>query len=157
MVHAAASTPLLDELDRLESTREPDRSDLVNRQFARFVVRGDAELHPMTRSKLDTTPIEIKLRDIGRGGFGFIAETPIDPGTSWRCCFLDRGYVVGEIACVVRHCRQIGGRLYRAGAQIVVPTGLLVGLGVDPARVDEAQGDRVTDGDAGFLEPDDCT
>ncbi|MEM0913508.1 MAG: hypothetical protein AAGK09_02750 [Planctomycetota bacterium] len=148
MVHPAVSSSLLDELDRLESRRAPDLLDVCNRQFARFATRGDAELHPMTRSKLDATPIEIKLRDIGRGGLGFIVEQFIEPGTPWRCVFLDSGYAVGEIACVIRHCDRIDGRVHLAGAQIVVPTGLLVMLGADPAQIDAQN--------AGYVEPDDC-
>ncbi|MEM6756385.1 MAG: hypothetical protein AAF586_04395 [Planctomycetota bacterium] len=156
MVHPVIPSSLLDELDRLESLRAPEKTELCKRHFARFVVRGDAELQPMTRSKLDATPIEIKLRDIGRGGFGFIAEQPLEPGTPWRCAFLDRGYAVGEVACVIRHCDRIGGRLYLAGAQIVVPTGLLATLGVDPARIDEPPAGPTDAGDLGFVEPDDC-
>jgi len=145
---------LLDELDRLEDLRNPSHAAGAQRQFARFVVRGDAELHPMNRSKLDATPVEVKLRDIGRGGFGFIAEQPIEPGTSWRCCFLDRGFVVGEQACIVRHCRRVSDHLYLAGAQIVMPSGILVSLGVDPAQLDDEVADIKCDDDS-FMPPTD--
>jgi hypothetical protein len=159
MSQATVPATLLDELDRLEMLRDPDKSITTQRQFTRFVVRGDAELHPMTRSCLDNTPVEVKLRDVGRGGFGFITEKPLPAGSSWRCCFLDHGYVVGEQACVVRHCRQIGPRLYLAGAQIVIPAGILLGLGVDAASLDRdaAKFDGHGGDEApsrGFLDPD---
>ena len=63
---------LLDELDKLESLREPEKAG--QRQFRRFVVRGEAELHPMNRNRLDPTPLTIQLRDISRGGVGFLCD-----------------------------------------------------------------------------------
>ena len=60
---------LLGELDRLETLRDPAQAG--QRQFHRFVIRGEAELHPMSRNQLDPTPLQIQLRDVSRGGIGF--------------------------------------------------------------------------------------
>lgn len=123
----------LDTLDRLETLRDPAKSSPENRAFKRFVIRADAELHPMSRSTLDSTPVEIRLRDISRIGLGFVADQPLKIGTYWRCCFLERGYAVGEVACQVRHTQKAGDHCYLIGAQIVLPTGLMHQLGVNAA------------------------
>lgn len=132
---------LLAELNRLEGLRDPCRSGCHNRQFRRFVVRGDAELHPMSRSRLDRAPIEVTLRDVARGGCGFVCQQPLPAGSSWRVCFLRRGYVVGEQAIVVRHCRRICGSVYLVGAQFVIDTGLLTQLGIDPGVIKDEDSD----------------
>ena len=126
---------LLAELDRLEALRDPARNGSHNRQFKRFVVRGEAELHPMSRARLDRTPIDIKIRDLGRGGCGFITQQPLQAGSNWRVCFLQHGYVVGEQAIVVRHCRPVSDGLHLVGAQFVMDTGLMTTLGIDPGSI----------------------
>ncbi|MEX0655724.1 MAG: hypothetical protein WD534_08700 [Phycisphaeraceae bacterium] len=141
---------LLDELNRLESMRTPKGQG--HRRHQRFLVRADAELHPMDPSQLDRTPLEIKLRDIGRGGMGFICQTPLPQGSTWRANFIHRGYVVGQQSLVVRHCRSVGNGLYLVGGQFCIDTGLLTLLGVDPARVKEDHL-RPDDDDDAFLPP----
>lgn len=126
---------LLSELDRLESLRDTSRDG--QRQFKRFVIRGDAELHPMGRNRMDTTPIEVKLRDIGRGGVGFICSTPLPTNSSWRAMFVQNGYVVGEQAAVVRHCREVSDGVFLIGTQFVANSGLLTLLGVPAGAVDD--------------------
>ncbi|MEM6333470.1 MAG: hypothetical protein AAF823_09050 [Planctomycetota bacterium] len=131
MKQTTATTCMLDELDRLEAIRNPEHDAREKRAFERFVIRRDAELHPMNRSMLDPVPVEIKLRDLSHSGFGFIADQPLVTGSLWRCCFLDSGYVIGELACQIRHGSQVGSSLYLYGAQVVIPTGLMLQLGVD--------------------------
>lgn len=126
---------LLAELNRLETLRNPGKAGDQQRQFNRFVVRGDAELHPMSRSRLDRSPIEIKIRDVGRGGLGFICHERVEPGSNWRVHFLQHGYVVGQQALIVRHCRPVSEGLYLVGSQFVADTGLLTTLGVDPGAI----------------------
>lgn len=128
---------LLAELNRLESLRDPAQNGTHNRQFKRFVVRGDAELHPMSRARLDRAPLDITLRDIGRGGFGFVCQQPLPAGSNWRVCFLRHGYVIGEQAIIVRHCRPVSDSVYLIGAQFVVDTGLLTLLGIDPGAIQD--------------------
>jgi len=122
------SHALLGELDRLEALRDSSRQGLRN--FGRYVIRGDAELHQMNRNRLDPTPIEIKIRDISRGGMGFICSQPLAEHSSWRACFLQHGYVVGMQALVIRHCREVGEGTYLVGGQFVIDSGLMVTLGV---------------------------
>lgn len=143
---------LLGELDRLESLRDPGRQGL--RSFHRFVARGDAELHPMNRNRLDPTPIEIKLRDISRGGLGFICSHPLPAQSFWRVCFLQHGYVVGEQAVVIRHCRQVSEGVYLIGGQFVMDAGLMITLGVPRSAMEEdgAVISEETEGEA-FVSP----
>jgi len=136
---------LLADLARLEGIRDPAR-DTGQRQFQRFVVRGDAELHVMDRHG-DDQPIPIQIRDIGRGGMGFICQQPLDSNSTWRAAFLHRGYVFGQQALIVRHCRQVQAGVYLVGSQFCIESGLMCLLGVDP--------DAIRDGDspAGTITP----
>lgn len=147
---------LLEELNRLETLRSPKPGG--HRRHQRFLVRTDAELHPMNPQQLDRTPLEIKLRDISRCGLGFICQTPLPQGSTWRACFIHRGHVVGQQGLMVRHCRNVGDGLYLIGAQFCADTGLLVTLGIEPTRIyegDNHYGDE-SDADA-FSSPDDVT
>jgi hypothetical protein len=128
---------LLDELDRLEALRDADK--VGQRRFRRFVARGEVELHPTHRNRLDSTPINVQMRDLSQGGMGFLSPQPIDEGSSWRACFLREGYVIGEQAVVVRHCRQVNESLYLIGVEFVIDTGLMVQLGVSPAELEQSQ------------------
>jgi hypothetical protein len=144
---------LLAELNRLEALRDAKKPG-QQRQFNRFAIRADAELHPVSRSRLDRTPIEVKLRDIGRGGMGFITQQPLPAGSGWRVAFLRHGYVVSHQAIFIRHCRPVSDGLYLIGAQFVVDTGTLAMLGVDPGAV--LDGDEAADDDhanISFLPP----
>lgn len=145
---------LLAELNRLESLRDPAKSG-QQRQFKRFPVRGDAELHPMSRSRLDRQPLEVQLRDLGRGGVGFICHQPLPTGSSWRIAFLQHGYVVGEQAVLIRHCHAVSDGLYLVGGQFIADTGLLTILGLDPGAVLDGDGADTPDEPpvAGFLPP----
>jgi hypothetical protein len=144
---------LLDELDKLESLREPEKAG--QRQFRRFVVRGEAELHPMNRNRLDPTPLTIQLRDISRGGLGFLCDQPLEAYSAWRVCFLNEGYVVGEQALVVRHCRPVNDELYLVGGQFVIDAGLMISLGVAPGALEDDQTEQheQTSDDGDFLTP----
>jgi hypothetical protein len=145
---------LLDELNHLESLRDPSKTG--NRQFKRFSIRGEAEMHPISRSRLDSTPIQIHLRDISRGGIGFVCQSCPDTNSSWRVCFLLHGYVVGGQATIIRHARPLGDGIFLVGGQFVLDSGLLSLLGVDPADIHD--GDDIQDlgGDPKFVPPADA-
>lgn len=157
------STPqprrLLDELESLEGLRDPSRSANSKRQFDRLLVRGDAELHPVDRARMDREPLEVQLRDIGRGGAGFLSTRKLDAGSTWRLALLNQGFVVGDQECVVRHCRTVGAGLFLVGVQFVISTGLLAALGIDPeAAVSHSHtpdAPDADDDDAAFLPPAD--
>ena len=126
---------LLDELERLESLRDPQQAG--HRQFRRYVIRGEAQLHPMNRNQLDPTPITVQLRDLSRGGIGFLSPEGLSVGSTWRACFLKEGHVVGEQALMIRHCRAVGESLFLVGGQFIADTGLLLTLGVSPGELRE--------------------
>ena len=128
---------LLEELDRLEHDNLTP-SDHELRRWSRLSVRGEAELYPMDRSRLDCSPVEITLRDVSRHGMGFLSNQDLRPDSCWRCCFLKAGHVIGQQALSVRHCSAVREGIYLVGAQFVVDSGLLLLLGIDPAR---AQGE----------------
>ena len=147
---------LLEELGRLENVRMVQASSPCSRHYDRYVVRGEAELHPMNRSKLDPTPIEIQLRDIGRGGLGFICQEDLRIGSTWRICFTKRGFVVGQQAVLVKHVHAVDDGLFLVGSQFIIDTGLLALLGVDPAEIDREDSEaNEEDEDIKFLPPAD--
>ena len=135
---------LLAELAKLEALRENNRTASGNRQFQRFVVRGDAELRSMDRTCLDAAPVPVLLRDIGRGGVGFVAPVELEVNSTWQICFLHRDYVVGTQGIIIRHCRKVQDGVFLIGSQSCLETGLIALLGVDPAAIRDA--DSATEG-----------
>ncbi|MCE9591080.1 MAG: hypothetical protein K8S99_11205 [Planctomycetes bacterium] len=142
---------LLEELIRLEAIRDPKCGE-SKRAYSRFVVRGDAELTSVERSRLDIAPLPILLRDIGRGGLGFVSQKPLEAGSVWRVGFLQNGYVLAQQALIVRHCKMVRADLYLIGSQFCIETGLMCLLGVNPGAI--ADGDHPTTvQDTRFLPP----
>jgi hypothetical protein len=136
----SAPESLLDELSQLEALRDPAKGELAQRQFDRFIIRADAELHPVSRNRLDSMPVEIKLRDVACGGIGFICERQLPIRTMWRVCFLHGGHVIDQQAIMIRHSRPMGDSIYLTGGQFVIETGLMSLLGVDAARLADVDG-----------------
>jgi hypothetical protein len=135
---------LLDELAKLENLRDPARTAGL-RQFRRFVLRGDAELHPADPTQLDRTPIDVQLRDISRGGVGFVCTRKIPARSNWRMVFLHRGYPIGEQTLCVRHGREITEGVYLVGGQYTIASGLLTMLGIEPGDILDSEGDAPDD------------
>ena len=147
---------LLEELNRLEHVRITQDEYPGNRHFERHIIRGEAELHPMNRSKLDPTPIEIQLRDVGRGGLGFISQEDLSLGSTWRICFTKRGFVVGQQAIIVKYSHRVSSGVYLIGSRFIIDTGLLTLLGVNPATIDKEDSEIIeTNEDISFLPPAD--
>ena len=147
-----ATLSLLSELNRLESLREPQRQG--NRRSRRYHIRGDAELHPAEGSRVDRTPIDVKLRDVGRGGLGFVCEQRLVPGTVWRCSFLVRDQCFAQQALVIRYCREVQDGLYLVGGQFCIDPGVMIALGVDPHELAHDDGrERCGDENDNFQSP----
>lgn len=142
---------LLAQLDQLERLRRPVKTG--KRSFQRFMVRGDAALHPLDSSELDRTPVEVKLRDVSRSGVGLLTNRHMPEGSCWRLEFIRRGHPIGHQAVVVRHCREVQPGVYLTGTQVCLETGLLSLLGVDVgllALCDE----RAAGHDLEFVDPE---
>jgi hypothetical protein len=144
---------LLDELTKLENLRNP-QSQAKRRQFQRYVVRGDAELVNMDRVEINEPHIHVMLRDISRCGMGFLTDSEIEVGSTWRLRLMQRRYVIADAPVVVRHRRAVNS-VYLVGAQICCDNGLLFLMGVDPVAVREGDSPTVTSASAAFLAPDD--
>lgn len=125
---------LLAELRKLENLRHPD-ARTRRRRHPRFVIRGDAELSPMDRTRIGETPLLVMLRDAGRGGIGFVCDQPLETGTIWHLRLLQHGYGVGETPVSIRHCSQINPQVHLIGSQICLDSGLMLLLGVDPTQM----------------------
>lgn len=111
------------------------REDVDWMRFARYAIRGDALLFPVEKKSLDEAPIQVQLRDIGRGGVGFVAHRSIEPNTAWRIEFLHRGHIVGAQTVYLRFCDSVEQDLYQCGGQFIASAGLLTILGVPASAI----------------------
>ncbi|MCX5662113.1 MAG: hypothetical protein NTW19_20750 [Planctomycetota bacterium] len=143
---------LLAELAKLESLRNP-QSEQKLRAYRRFVLRGDAELSDMERGPSNSGPIQVLLRDIGRGGVGFICPQPLELNSTWRIAFLHRGYAVGHQGIVIRHCREVQAGVYLIGTQFCIETGMMCLLGIDPAAIRDGDKPAKSNEPALYLAP----
>ncbi len=132
----------LQQLDRLEHQRDPNGPAARQRLFRRYVVRGDAELRPMAHTQIEHKPIEVKVRDISRGGIGFLCEQPLPENSTWELNLLEGGYSTAVQPIVIRYAQPVSDQLFLIGGQFIAATNILLSLGVEPSRLrdDEACG-----------------
>ena len=128
---------VLDQLDRLELMKRPTAPEGRRRQFRRYIARGEATLHPISRRSLDRQPIDVQIRDLGRGGVGFVCTQELWGNSAWRIDFLNRGYSIGQQEIVVRHCSKVDDNLYLIGGQFVCASGLLAEFGVPYHEIED--------------------
>jgi hypothetical protein len=147
---------MLTVLAELELLRD-GKADERKRQFRRFVVRGEAELHPVDRTRLDHPPTPIQLRDAGWGGVGFVCQESLAANSMRTMCFTTHGYVIGCETVLVRHCRKIEEGLYLVGGQFCVRAGILSTLGIEAAALQQSglTGGSSEDSGASFVAPGD--
>jgi len=133
---------LLEAVKRLEDGRDrPSDASMGNRYFHRFVVRGDCELTPVNRRQMDQSSLPVALRDIGRGGMGFLSPREIAVGSVWRAGFLLRDHIVAQQTLMVRYCQQIQEDVHRVGCDFCLDNALFCLLGVDLRELDLADRD----------------
>lgn len=126
---------LIDVLSRLEQTRhEPDGP--MQRKFRRFVIRGDAKVEPLSPGEMEEV-IRVQLRDISRGGIGFLCDRFLPPCTEWRMHFKAGRHGVGSQAMMIRYCRLVQDGLYLVGGQFVIEPYLMAALGVQEAAMED--------------------
>lgn len=134
---------LLHELADLERSRLTAASGDDQRQFARHVIRGEAELFPAGNPTSDRASVEAQLRDVSRGGLGFVCREALPLGSKWRVEFRKNGHAVADQTIVVRHCSEVRSNLYLCGAQFIASAGLLTLLGVSQTQLlGESEEDR---------------
>jgi hypothetical protein len=123
----------------------------------RFVVRGDAELHKMECNRLEDYPIQVQLRDLGRGGVGFVSPIALEVNSTWRSEFHQRGYMIGQVCIIVRHCRAVRDGVFLIGSQICLESGMMYLLGINPEAVREGDSPAAMLDGGNFLAPTDIT
>lgn len=133
---------ILKQLNRLEELRDPNSPAAKQRLFRRYVARGDAELRPMSHSQIEHKPVAVKVRDVSRGGIGFLVEQALPENSTWELVMLESGYATATQPIVIRHCQSVAEQLYLVGGQFIAGTALMLSLGVDPSclRDDESRG-----------------
>jgi hypothetical protein len=145
---------LLDLLNDMESWRQDPEVER-NRAYRRFPVRGDATLESLDASRLVRLPITVMLRDISRGGTGFICDRALTPGSVWRVGFNHKGFQIGSQPIVIRFCREVQDGLYLIGGQFVIEPAVMIMLGVNEEQLGHDVRDREEPADTDFLDPDD--
>ncbi len=140
---------LLDAVARLETLRNQGRNQ-GQRQFNRWVVRGDAELLPED-GQTDRLPVPVLIRDLSWGGLGFLCDRELPVNSLWRVHFLAHHHVVGQMTMLIRHGRKVDDDLFLIGGQFVADPGLLHILGVGDVQV--RLGDENPAMSANFLPP----
>lgn len=149
-MNTSPKNQLLTALAALEQSRKPSPA-ASRRQFTRYDVRGDAELIAPDRNQINIEPIIVMLRDVSRGGIGFVADSPVPSDSIWRIQFQQNGYDVADMNIVVRFSKLVASDIYLCGAQICVRSGIMCLLGIDAAQMrrDESGSDS-----ADFVGPD---
>jgi PilZ domain len=125
---------LLAALSKLESIRDPSAGKNL-RQYVRFVVRGEAELQPLERDRLDQRPVSALMRDLSRGGLGFVCQEELPVGSLWRAGFMHQDHVVTQQAMIIRHGRRVQENLFLYGGQFVLDTATMVLQGIEPSKI----------------------
>jgi hypothetical protein len=124
---------LLHDLAEMERSRLRAPSGDSQRQFKRHVIRVEAKIFPVEDRSHEGAAIEVHLRDVSRGGVGFVCRQELELGSKWRLEFQQNRYAIAEQNIMVRHCGQVRSNLYLCGAQFIASAGLLTLLGVPAA------------------------
>jgi len=128
----------MDLLNRLEQGQGGDGDAQSQRRFRRFSIRGDALLEPLVPHDAEK-PRTVMLRDISRGGAGFLCSAFLEPGSMWRLRFHSRTQHLGAQPVIIRFCRLIQQDLYLIGGQYIIEPSLLAALGVTEAELTQAE------------------
>ncbi|MEM6393127.1 MAG: PilZ domain-containing protein [Planctomycetota bacterium] len=142
---------ILARLDHLEGQTQADDMQ-TRRSFRRHPIRAEARLHPVNRLVTEDAVEDIQLRDVGRGGIGFLCKHPLPLNSLYRVDLLNQGYTLSSLEVLVRHVHALSDGLYRIGATFVIQSSLLLELGVSR---DSLEGDIVHEGSQDEIDGDD--
>ncbi len=149
---------LVDALSKIEKWRGKPAS-LRKRRFTRFGVRGTGLLvnAVAAASASEHTSLSIQLRDISRGGVGFLHSEPLRVDYSYRLLLTDQGLVLASLPLFVRYCQQIEKSAYLIGGEFGIEASMLAAIGVpvrDIASNDVPEDSLNTDAGGDFIDPD---
>ncbi|MEM1211412.1 MAG: hypothetical protein AAGI68_03855 [Planctomycetota bacterium] len=108
----------------------------TRRSFLRHTVRGEARLFPVSRMITEESIQDIQLRDVGRGGIGFLCQHPLPLNSLYRIDLLNQGYTLSSVEVLIRHVMPLSDGLYRIGATFVIQSSLMLELGVPKDALD---------------------
>jgi hypothetical protein len=144
---------LMDVLTRLDEARQQPAVE-KQRRYRRFSIRGDARIEPVHENALGET-IPVLLRDISRGGIGFLVDRFIEPGSYWRLRFMSHNQIVASQPIAMRFCRLIEEHLYIAGGQFIVEPYIMAMLGVGEEQMQTDDLSRFSEHDVSeFIAPE---
>ncbi|MCK4872738.1 MAG: hypothetical protein KAS72_08450 [Phycisphaerales bacterium] len=127
---------LLETLGHIEKWRAKPAS-IRKRRFTRFGVRGSAILTSPAgcEHEQSTTSVTIQLRDVGRGGTGFLSDRPLRVDSPWRLTLLDEELVTHSIPFFVRYCQHVEEGAYLVGGEFGIEACVLLALGVSGRNI----------------------
>jgi len=146
-VEPTKATKLLTALDQLDRLREKSNRYHAKRRHRRFNVRSEVLLYPMDMRQTDRDPVPAVVRDLSRTGMGFVSQTPLPIGAAYRASFLNRSFVIGQQALIIRHAREVEDGAYLIGSEFCIESGLMCLLGVKPSEIED--GDVAWNEDSG--------
>ena len=125
------------------------------RRFTRFSSRGTARIFSGSSSVDRDTAVIAQVRDISRGGIGFLTTTPAAVGDYWQIQLGEGKVVVDSMPAYCRFCREVVDGAYLIGAEFGVQAGVLMAMGVtsqEIARGDDPEDEQHTSN--AFVDPE---
>lgn len=110
------------------------------RRFARFSSRGTARIYRGDSSNGHEVACIAQVRDISRGGIGFLSNVPATAGDFWQIQLCEGNVVVDSMPAYCRFCREVVAGAYLIGAEFGVQAGVMMAMGVTPQEI--ARGDE---------------
>lgn len=148
---------LVDALTKIEKWRGKPAS-IRKRRFTRFGVRGTALLvNAASVTTEDRRRTSVQLRDVSRGGVGFLHDQPLRVDCPYRLLLSEQELILGSMPLFIRYCQQIEKNAYLIGGEFGAEAALLAALGVsvrDIAGNDIPEDSLDADDGGDFIDPD---
>ncbi len=149
---------LVDALTEIEKWRTKPAS-VRKRRFTRFGIRGSGMLVEVSinanTERPHTTPVQ--LRDVSRGGVGFLLDRPLRVDCPYRLLFIEQELVIKSLPLFIRYCQQLEKNAYLLGGEFGAEAALLAALGVpirDIATNDVPEDSLGAAASGDFVDPD---
>ncbi|HEB60924.1 MAG TPA: hypothetical protein ENJ06_03770 [Phycisphaeraceae bacterium] len=127
---------LLDALAKIEQWRSKPAA-MRKRRFTRFGVRSTAILNEAVACSRGSTSnaTTVQLRDVSRGGAGFLHDTPMRVDSAYRLTLAQDDLVIQTIPLFIRYCQQVEDSAYLIGGEFGAEASMLMSLGVSPRDI----------------------
>ena len=110
------------ELEELLSGLKSDKPTTADerRSQPRVAVRGKIRIKPTPSPTADGTPFEAWVKDLSRGGIGFLAREPLVAGQRFAATFRRPGGQLATMEYVARRCTKTTAGWFFIGARLIL-------------------------------------